>query len=397
MTAKRFKVHSLTGRIDKTRMLRAFKAVKRNRGAAGVDGVTVEMFEANLESNPTKRRGLFRLMSLMYDLKHRGAYHAQPVRRVYIPKGNGKQRPLGIPTVRDRVAQEVVRSLLESVFEPTFADGSFGFRPGRNAHQAVEEVLHLLDSVGQVVVDADIQSFFDNLPHELIIDRVAEQVADGNVLGLLREFLTAQVLEDGQLHPSDKGTPQGGVISPLLANVVLDVLDQRLTQAGFRLVRYADDFVVVCPTVASAEQALALVTQTLKELGLSLAPDKTRVTTFRKGFHFLGFHFAVKGVTVRDKSMEKFKDQVRALTRRHHNFDPDAIQALNRVITGFAHYFAAPFASVRTQFWKLDEWIRLRLRCMKLKRISKLDNWRVLNKHLARLGLVSLYRHALHT
>jgi len=387
MTAKRFKVHSLTGRIDKTRMRRAFKAVQRNRGAAGVDGVTVEMFEANLEDN---------LAALMYDLKQRGAYHAQPVRRVYIPKGNGQQRPLGIPTVRDRVAQAVVRSLLEPVFEPTFADGSFGFRPGRNAHQAVAEVLHFLDEVGQVVVDADIQAFFDNLPHELIIDRVAEQVADGNVLGLLREFLTAQVMEDGQLHPSDKGTPQGGVISPLLANIVLDVLDQRLTQAGFRLVRYADDFVVVCPDAASAEQALALVAQTLKELGLSLAPDKTRVTTLRKGFHFLGFRFAVKGVTVRDKSMEKFKDKVRALTRRHHNFGPDAIQALNRVITGFAHYFAAPFATVQTQFWKLDEWIRLRLRCMQRKRISKLDNWRLLNKHLARLGLVSLYRHARH-
>ena len=388
MTAKRFKVHSLTGRIDMARMHRAFKAVKRNRGAAGVDGVTVEMFEANLEAN---------LAALLYDLKHRGAYHAQPVRRVYIPKGNGKQRPLGIPTVRDRVAQEVVRSLLEPIFEPTFSAGSFGFRPGRNAHQAIEELLHLLKTVGRFVVDADIQAFFDNLPHELIIDRVADQVADGNVLRLLREFLTAEVMEDGKLHPSTKGTPQGGVISPLLANIVLDVFDQRLIQAGFRLVRYADDFVVVCPTAASAEQALVLVTQTLQQLGLSLAPEKTRITTRGQGFEFLGFHFATRGVSIRHKSVEKFKDRVRDLTRRHHNFGPAAIQALNRVIRGFAQYFAAPFALVRTQFWRLDLWIRMRLRCMKFKRISMLDNWRLRNKHLARLGLVSLSRYVTDT
>jgi group II intron reverse transcriptase/maturase len=366
-------------------MRRAWQAVKRNRGAAGVDGVTIEMFEANLEDN---------LAALMYDLKHRGHYHAQPVRRAYVPKGNGKQRLLGIPTVRDRVAQEVVRSLLEPIFEPTFADGSFGFRPGRNAHQAIEEVLYLLDEMGRYVVDADIQSCFDHLPHELIIDRVAEQVADGNVLGLLREFLTAQVWEDGQLYPVQQGTPQGGVISPLLANIVLDVLDQRLVQAGFRFVRYADDFVVICPNATSAQQALALVAQTLQALGLSLAPDKTRVATPWQDFAFLGFRLSRKGVSIRPKSVEKFKDKLRALTRRHHNFGPHAIQALNRVITGFAQYFARPFATVRTQFDKLDAWIRMRLRCMKFKRISKLDNWRLRNRHLARLGLVALSRYA---
>ena len=396
MTVKRFKVHSLTGRIDKARMHRAWQAVKRNRGAAGVDGVTIEMFEANLEANPTKRRGLFRLAALMHDLKLRGCYHAQPLRRAYVPKGNAQWRPLGIPTVRDRVAQEVVRSLLEPIFEPTFSDGSFGFRPGRNAQQAVEEVLRLLDEQGRYVVDADILSCFDNRPHELMINRVAEQVADGHILRLLREFLTAEVMEDGQLHPVLKGTPQGGVISPLLANIVLDMLDQRLIQAGFRFVRYADDFVVICPDAASAQQALALVAQTLQHLGLSLAADKTRVATPWQDFNFLGFRLSRKGVSIRAKSVEKFKDKVRTLTRRHHNVGPDAIQALNRVITGFAQYFARPFATVRTQFEKLDAWIRMRLRCMKFKRISKLDNWRLRNRHLAHLGLGALSRYTLH-
>lgn len=381
MAPVRLKVFSLTGRIDLARMRRAFRAVKRNHGAPGVDDVTIEMFEANLEQN---------LAALMFDLKH-GLYHAAPLRRVYLDKGNGKWRPLGIPTVRDRLAQEVVRSLLEPIFEPTFAECSFGFRRGRNTHQAIREVLRLLESAGRFVVDADIQSFFDNLPHQLILDRVAEFVADGNILCLLREFLTAGVLEDGVLHPTVKGTPQGGVISPLLANIVLNVLDHRLIQAGYRLVRYADDFVVVCPSRASAEQALALVAQTLQQLGLSLAPDKTRITDRRKGFEFLGFRIAVNSVTARHKSVEKLKDKVRAITQRSHNLDQDALAALNGVITGFAHYFAQPFSTVLSLFADLDGWIRMRLRCMKFKRISRKDNQRLHNAHLARLNLGSLY------
>jgi group II intron reverse transcriptase/maturase len=289
------------------------------------------------------------------------------------------------------VAQEVVRSLLEPIFEPTFAECSYGFRRGRNAHQAVQEVLRLLKVAGRVVLDADIQAFFDNIPHQLILDRVAEFVADGTILCLLREFLTAGVMEDGVLHSTVKGTPQGGVISPLLANIVLTVLDQRLMQAGFRLVRFADDFVVVCPSRTSAEQALALVSETLHQLGLSLALDKTRITNRREGFQFLGFRIAVNSVSVRQKSVEKFKDRVRAITQRSHNLDQDAITALNRVITGFAHFFAQPFSTVLSLFADLDGWIRMRLRCMKFKRISRKDNWRMRNAHLERLNLASLY------
>lgn len=382
MTVRRPKVHSLTGHIDMTRMHSAFEAVKRNRGAAGVDEVDIQMFEVNLDQN---------LASSMFDLKHRGNYHALPLRRAYIPKGKGKWRPLGIPTVRDRVAQEVVRSLLEPIFEPTFSDFSFGFRPGRNAHQAIECLLDYHRDGLKWVVDADIKGFFDNISHELIIDLVAERVADGNILLLLREFLTAGVMEDGILRRTVQGTPQGGVISPLLANIVLDVLDQRLAQAGFRFVRYADDFVVSSPDYISAEQALAFVSDIIhRELKLSLSPEKTVITTFQNGFPFLGFQFSARWVSIRDKSMERFKDKIRKLTIRSHNLDQNTVRELNWVILGFAHYFATPFSTVKRQFVCLDRWIRKRLRCMKYKRISRFDNRRLLNKYLARMGLVSL-------
>jgi len=382
MAQKRLKVHSLTGRIDITRMHAAFRKVKRNGGRPGVDGVTIEMFEANLSQN---------LQALMFDLKHRGHYHAAPLLRVYIPKGKGKKmRALGIPTVRDRVAQEVIRALLEPIFDPTFVECSFGFRPGRNAHQAIEEILRAYHAGNKVVVEVDIQAFFDNIPHELIIDLVAERVADGNILQIIREFLTAEIIEDGVSHPVTLGTPQGGVIPPL-ANIVLDVLDQRLIQAGFRLVRYADDFVILCPNFVSAEQALALTIQILDTLCLSVSPEKTLVTPFWRGFSFLGFQIARRTVSVRQKSVEKFKDKIRSLTKRSHNLDQQVIDDLNRVIIGFAHYFAAPFSTVEEQFYLLDGWIRMRLRCMKYKRISRGDNRRFPNKNIARMGLVSLY------
>jgi len=365
-----------------SRLRAAFQRVKRNGGAPGVDGVTIEMYEANLEQN---------LAALMYDLEHRGQYHAHPLRRVYIPKGQGKYRALGIPTVRDRVAQEVVRALLEPLFEPTFVEDSYGFRPGRNAHQAIEAILEAYQDGAWFVVDADIHAFFDNLPHNLILDRVAEKVADGNILYLLREFLTTEVqTEDGTRHPVDRGTPQGGVISPLLANIVLHVLDTQMIHAAFRCIRYADDFVVLCPSLTSAEQALALANQTVQRLGLTLSPEKTHLTTFYRGFDFLGFHITSRNRSIRAKSVEKFKDRVRELTCRSHNLDQETIRNLNRVSVGFTQYFCTSFSTVVEQCTLLDHWIRMRLRCMKFKRICPLDNWRLLNKHLTRMGLVAL-------
>jgi group II intron reverse transcriptase/maturase len=374
------KAHSLTGRIVQPLLLAAFKAVKRNRGAAGIDKVSIKMFEANLAEN---------LLALERDLKD-GSFQPFPLRRKFIPKEPGKLRPLGIPAVRDRVAQEALRRLLHPIFEPLFHDASFGFRPKRNCHQALEQVLKLHDAGYRVVLDADILGFFDNLPHAVIMEAVAAQVADGNILRLIEKFLRCGVMEDGVFKPTTVGTPQGGVVSPLLANIVLNHLDWQLDQHGFRFVRYADDFVVLCQTQAQAEEALALVTQTLTELGLSLSAEKTRITTHGKGYSFLGFVLSSRSRRMREKSKRKFQEKVCELTVRARNLDPPVIEKLNQVIRGTAGYFATRWFTGRHVFRKLDAWIRRRVRCMKYKRFRYHDNrrWRV--KQAQRLGLLSL-------
>ena len=378
------KVHSLTGRITSRLMRQAFLAVKRNRGAAGVDKVSIKMFEANLEDN---------LAALMREMKE-GNFRPLPLRRVYISKGPGttKRRPLGIPGVRDRVAQEGIRRLLAPIFEPRFHDHSYGFIPGRNCHQAVERVLACHREGYRVVLDADIQGFFDNLPHAVIMAAVAAEVADGNILALLERFLAAGVMEDGVFKPTTIGTPQGGVVSPLLANIVLDRLDWQLHAAGYRFARYADDFVVLCQSRPQAQEALELVRRVLEgELGLHLSPEKTQITTYGKGYDFLGFHLSACSRRMRDKSVQKFKSKIRELTPRHHNLDGSVIAKLNRVIRGTANYFATAFSTCRWAFQKLDSWLRMRLRCMKWKRKNYNDNARLRVGYFRRkLGLLTL-------
>lgn len=367
MSKKKVKVHSLTGRITPKVMRQAFQAVRRNRGAAGVDKVSVKMFEANLEEN---------LAALMRDLKD-GTFRPRPLRRVHIPKGPGstKLRPLGIPVVRDRTAQEVIRRLLAPIFEPQFHEASFGFIKGRNCHQAIERVLELHRSGYRAVLDADIAGFFDNIPHAIIMDAVAAEVADGNILRLVERFLTAGVMENGVFKPTSVGTPQGGVVSPLLANIVLNHLDWQLHEAGYRFARYADDFVVVCQNQRQAQEASALVQRVLEEtLGLTLSPEKTNITTFGKGYDFLGFTLSSKSRRMREKSVQKFKAKIRELTVRKQNLDAETVTKVNRVIRGTANYFATSFSTNRWMFQKLDSWIRMRMRCMKLKRKNYNDN-----------------------
>lgn len=382
--SRKVKVHSLTGRIDDRLMMQAFRAVKRNRGAAGVDKVSVEMFGVNLREN---------LNALKRDLKS-GNFRAKPLRRKHIRKSprSKKTRPLGIPVVRDRVAQEVLRRLLSPIFEPLFHDRSYGFRPERNCHQAVEQVLRLHGEGYLVVLDADIKGFFDNLPHHVIMQAVARQVADGNVLDLIQRFLTAGVMEDGVFKPTTVGTPQGGVISPLLANIVLNHLDWQLDKAGFRFVRYADDFVVLCRSHREAREAHDLVQHILEgKLELQLSPEKTHITTYGKGYEFLGFFLSSRSRRMRDKSEQKFKDKIRELTVRKHNLDAETITKLNRVIRGTANYFAAPFSTSRWRFQKLDSWVRMRLRCMKRKRKNYNDNRKLRARYFhGKLGLLTL-------
>lgn len=381
---KKRKVHSLTGRIDDRLMMQAFKAVKKNRGAAGIDKVSIEMFQQNLDVN---------LAALKRDLKTRGKFNPKPLRRVWIPKDakGTKFRPLGIPAVRDRVAQEVVRRLLEPIFEPLFHDCSFGFRPQRSCHRAINRVLSFHEEGDRVTLDADISGFFDNIPHKLIVRAVAEEVADGNILNLIEKFLAAGVMENGVFKPTSIGTPQGGVISPLLANIVLNQLDWRLEKAGYRFVRYADDFVVACKNRKQAEAALDLVEEIMTDLGLALSPEKTKIASYGKGYEFLGFRLSSKSRTMRPKSLEKFKTKIRELTRRCHNLDARAIEKLNQVIRGTANYFATNFSTCIKLYQKLDKWIRMRVRCMKFKRKSELDNYRLRQGSFdKKLGLLKL-------
>jgi RNA-directed DNA polymerase len=276
---------------------------------------------------------------------------------------------------KDRVGQEVIRRLLAPIFEPLFHEASFGFIRGRNCHQAIERVLELHRLGYKVVLDADIAGFFDNLPHSIIMDAVAAEVADGNILRLVEKFLTAGVLDNGVFKPTNIGTPQGGVISPLLANIVLNHLDWQLHEAGYQFARYADDFVVVCQDQRQAQEALALVKRVLEEtLGLQLSAEKTKITSFGRGYDFLGFSLSSKSRRMREKSVQKFKAKIRELTVRKQNLDAEAVKKVNRVIRGTANYFATSFSTNRWMFQKLDSWIRMRLRCMKLKRKNYNDN-----------------------
>jgi group II intron reverse transcriptase/maturase len=377
----KLKVFSLTGRITKELMLKAFKAVKKNRGAAGIDKVSIDMYESNLSEN---------LPSLMRELKQ-GTYRPIPLKRVHIPKGNGKTRPLGIPSVKCRVAQEVIRRLINPTFESRFHNNSFGFRTGRNCHQAVQRTLEYAAQGYRFVVDVDIKGFFDNIPHHLIMESIASRIADGNILKLIERLLNSGVMEEGELKPTTRGTPQGGVISPLISNIALNHLDWFMEEQKIVFVRYADDFVILCKTKLEAERALELVRTFLKEMELETSPEKTRICHISEGFDFLGFTIKSRSVQMRAKSKEKFQNNIRDITTRSHNLDKEVIEKMNRVIRGTVNYFGTKFSTMKSTFYKLDRWIRKRIRCMKYKRIWLTDNWRYTTTHIEKMGLLSCF------
>ena len=383
LKSRTLKFHSLTGRIDSTIMRKAFKSVKKNRGRAGIDNVSIAMFEANLDKN---------LDALEKRLKM-GTYTPLPNLRAYIIKNKKKKlrRPLGIPAVRDRVAQEVIRRIISPCFEPFFSIWSFGFRPNRNCHQALRAIINFRKQGFIFVLDADIKSFFDNIPHELIMKLVADKIADGNILNIIHRFLKAGVIENGQFYKTMKGTPQGGVVSPLLANIVLDVLDRKLSLYGYTFVRYADDFLVLTKSASELEKARDLVQSVIHdELGLELSEEKTSLTSFQNGFDYLGFRFSVRYITIKPKSVEKLKDSIRELTIRSHNFSDDLVSRINAVTHGYVNYFATDFAQVKYQFQCLDRFIRRRLRSMKTKRITVYNNRKIPNRFFEKHGLFAL-------
>jgi group II intron reverse transcriptase/maturase len=385
--SKKIKVFSLTGRITDKVMLKAWKAVKRNRGAAGVDKISIQRYAENVEE---------RLSRLMQSLKTRGQFHTPPLKRVFIPKaGSDKLRPLGIPTVEARIAQEVVRMLINPIFEPQFHEDSFGFRQGRNCHQAIEKVQKYLDEGLRVVVDIDIKGFFDNIPHEVIMTMLRAEIADGNILDIIEKFLSSGVMEDGKRVATIKGTPQGGVISPLLANIVLNYLDWKLTSRGYKFVRYADDIVILVKTKHEAENALAFAKDILKDLGLETSPEKTLITSLSKGFQFLGFLFKGRNITMRQKSKEKFEKAIETITKRKENLSSEVVEKLNRIIRGTVNYFSKAYTNVLSYFTEIDKWVRMRVRCMKYKRKWDTDNRRLKNKHIEKWGLVSCREYCL--
>jgi RNA-directed DNA polymerase len=316
---------------------------------------------------------------------------------VWIPKrGSREKRPLGIPTIRDRVVQTVMRAVLEPIFERIFAAHSYGFRPGRGCKDALRRVNHLLQQGYNWVVDADLKSYFDTIPFELLLARVKEQVADGAVLALIEAYLHQGVLEAMRYWEPEAGTPQGAVVSPLLSNIYLNPLDHLVAQQGIEMVRYADDFVIMCRSEAEAQRALALVQQWTTQAGLTLHPEKTRIVDATKhgGFDFLGYHFERGYKWPRKKSLKKLKDKIRVLTKRNNGQSLEVIIArVNTVTRGWFGYFKH---SHYTTFPRLDKWLRMRLRSLLRKRRKRRgrarlpDNKRWPNAFFAAQGLFSL-------
>ena len=335
----------------------AFARVKANRGAPGVDHVTVAMYEARLEVH------LAALSAALQD----GTYRPQPIRRHWIPKGPRERRPLGIPTVRDRVVQTALRLVMEPIFDVTFASHSYGFRPRCGTKDALRRVVALLRAGYRYVVDADLQAYFDSIPHAPLRARVASKVSDGRVLALVDAFLHQPIFEELAHWTVEQGTPQGAVISPLLANLYLDPLDHMMAEAGHEMVRYADDFVVLCRTAEDAAAALVMVRHWTEAAGLRLHPEKTRLVDLQQpgGFDFLGYHFKGRHRWPRQKSLRNFKAAVRRKTRRTNGQSLAVIVAdLNRTLVGWFAYFKHSHGS----FEDLDAWIRTRLRSLLRKR-----------------------------
>jgi RNA-directed DNA polymerase len=377
---------SLIDKVHKrSNLWSAWSDTARNKGAAGVDQITIEQYEREAEAN---------LEHLAQELKL-GTYQPKPIRRTYIPKADGSQRPLGIPTVCDRIAQGALRHVIEPIFEKQFASHSYGFRPGRGCRDALRRVQKLLDEGYQYVVDADLKSYFDTIPHQRLMEQVQKQVADGRVLNLIESFLKANIMEGLEQWTPTAGAPQGAVLSPLLSNIYLDPLDHQMESAGYEMVRYADDFVILCKTKQQAQAALDAVEAWTTQAGLMLHPQKTRIVEARAdAFEFLGYRFNRGRRFPRRKSEVKLRDAIRRKTRRANGQSlPMIIDNVNRTLRGWYGYFKHCHHTV---FCEADGWVRGRLRSILRKRHKRrgkgrgLDHQRWPNQLFDTLGLYSL-------
>lgn len=396
------KVHSLIDKVyHPTNLWLAWTAVRNNAGSGGVDRVSMADFERDLEEN----------LAALHQALRDGTYQPLPVRRVYIPKpGTTKQRPLGIPAILDRVAQQALLQRLEPVFEPDWDDASFGYRRHRSTKDALAKIWRELQAGAEWVVDADLSDFFGTVDHEKLLMLVNRRIADGRVLGLIRQMLAAGYQEQGQWYPTDHGTPQGSVVSPLLSNLLLTPFDGEMRRRGYQLTRYADDWVVTCRTRQEAIRVLREAEKVLTTLGVTLNREKTRIVHVRQGFEFLGYKIKrgerplrlpaskrTSSVTYgslyaypTDKSVRRFRDHVRALTRRRAPVTTaEPVEDLNPLIRGWGQYYKK--AHVRTLFHRLDGWIVRRIRSHRYKRWRN-AGWKTLPTHRLReeFGLVAL-------
>jgi RNA-directed DNA polymerase len=397
------KVHSLVDKVYQPKNLRAaWEKVKANRGSGGVDGQTLDEFEQACDVH---------LRRLHEDLCT-DRYQPLPVRRVNIPKAGkpGETRPLGIPAIVDRVCQQALLNRLEPIFEPLFDDSSFGYRPGRSAKDALRKMWREIETGAEWIVDADLKDYFGSIDHEKLMTLVAQRVADGRVLTLMERMLTAGVMDEGRLFPTTQGTPQGGVVSPLLSNILLTPFDREMRRRGYQLTRYADDWAVTCRSRREAEAALRCATKILATLGVQLNLRKTRIVHARHGIAFLGYTIRrgrralylpatrIKSNARRgslyayptQKSIDRFKDTVRRKTQRRIPLSTaEVIRELNPVIRGWGEYFKR--AHVRRLFNQLDRWVERRLWSHRFRR-WRCAGWKVLPTRRLRgeLRLVSL-------
>jgi RNA-directed DNA polymerase len=384
------KWYSLIDKVYDRRTLKAaWKRVASNRGAAGIDRISIKRFRSKSQ---------FYLEELERDLRD-GTYRPAPVKRVYIPKGGKKTRPLGIPIVKDRIVQTALKMVLEPIFEKEFVSTSYGFRPKRGCKDALREVDGLVKEGYIWVVDADVKSYFDTIPHDRLIDLIKESVSDGKVLHLIELFLKQEIMEDMKRWTPMKGTPQGAVLSPLLANIYLHHLDLTLHRYGRKIIRYADDFVVLCRSKEEAKEALAEIQLWTKQNGLQLSQEKTHIGNcleVGQGLEFLGYRFEGGRRYVRSKSLKKFKDTIRSKTRRTRGDSiENIISDLNPTIKGWFEYFKH---SHHYTFSNLDGFIRRRLRAVLRKQEKRpgsgktgRDHRQWPNAFFAERGLFTMY------
>ena len=397
------KVHSLIDKVYKRKNLEmAWERVKANRGSGGVDGETLETFEGQLGQQ---------LDRLQRELKE-DTYQPQPVRQHPIPKRDkpGEYRLLGIPTIYDRVCQQALLNRIEPIFEPVFDDASFGYRRGRSTKDALRKIWKEIQGGSEWIVDADLRDFFGSVDHEKLLTLVAQRVADGRVLRLIKAMLTAGSYGKGQLFPSERGTPQGGVVSPTLSNILLTPFDREMRLRGYQLTRYADDWVITCKSAAEARAAVEAAGRVLKQLGVELHPQKTRIVHVQDGFEFLGYKIkrgkkklylpeskirsqARQGALYaypKEKSIHRFMDRVRQRTKRRLPLPTkELIEELNPLLRGWGEYYKR--AHVRLLFNRLDRWILHRIWSHRFKRWRNAGWKRLPQRMLYRdFGLVNL-------